>query len=121
MTSDEIQFDAEERISPKSRFTKEYKERPPVIRFAQFSGEPSKQLGRTDAARVFASNLAEVWDMSVENALDLSGYNFTPASDDKFYIWIFVPSDNRQVVPATWGRVLDDLPKWLSDPMGKAP
>jgi hypothetical protein len=91
---------------------------PPVIRFAKFPEQlSSNKLGRKEAVRVFASNLAEVWDHTLQDAARLSGYPVsTTASDaDTFFIWIFVPVHPDDVVPATWGQVLNNLPKWMKD------
>ena len=97
---------------------------PPVIRFAKFPAAGYKNtVGRPDAVRVFASNLAEVWDLPLQDAARLSGYTLDAASPegDTFFIWVFVPTHQREVVPATWGRVLDNLPAWLKEVEGQGP
>jgi hypothetical protein len=91
---------------------------PPVIRFAKFpASRYENTVGRPGARRVFASNLAEVWDLPLQEAARLSGYTFGTASPkgDTFFIWIFVPAQESEVVPATWGQVLDNLPAWLKE------
>ncbi len=89
---------------------------PAVIRFAildlsKFSY--SRKLGRPDAQRVFASNLGEVWNTRVRDAANLSGHTFTKG--DALYVWAFLPSHPDEVVPATWGEVLHNLPEWLGE------
>jgi hypothetical protein len=113
-------------VSPNKR--PEYKDVPAVIRFGQFPLKAYKgTLGRPEtpghprALRAFASNLAEVWDLPLQSAARLSGYLPTPGDDNTFFIWIFVPSDEGQVVPATWGRVLKELPTWLKETESKSP
>jgi class 3 adenylate cyclase len=94
---------------------------PPVIRFAKFPATSYKHtVGRPDAVRVFASNLAEVWDLPLQEAARLSGYTLgaTSPEGDTFFIWVFVPTQQSEVVPATWGRVLDNLPAWLKEGEG---
>jgi hypothetical protein len=94
---------------------------PPVIRFAKFPAAGYKNtVGRPGAVRVFASNLAEVWDLPLQEAARLSGYTLgaTSPEGDTFFIWVFVPTQQSEVVPATWGRVLDNLPAWLKEVEG---
>ncbi len=91
---------------------------PAVIRFAALNPvKYSRKLGRSDAYRVFASDLAEVWDLSLKDAAELSGYlsGDTLPPGDKIYVWAFLPTYPEQVVLATWGNVLNRLPKWLSE------
>jgi hypothetical protein len=88
--------------------------RPAVIRFQLlYSIKYSGKLGPLKRHRVFASNLAELWNSRVEDAARLSGYTFTEG--DSVYVWAFLPGYPDQVVPATWGDVLNHLPKWLSE------
>jgi hypothetical protein len=89
---------------------------PAVIRFAILDLSKysySRKLGRLDAHRVFASNLAEVWTAKVRDAANLSGHTFTKG--DSLYVWAFLPNHPDEVVLATWGEVLNHLPKWLSE------
>ncbi len=91
---------------------------PAVIRFALLPTSVYKQtrtLGHPDRYRVFASNLAEVWNMSVKDAAVRSGHTFTVRGDESLYVWVFVPKYPTQVVPATWHEVLTNLPTWLSE------
>jgi hypothetical protein len=85
-----------------------------VIRFARLDAiHYSRKLGRRERYRVFASNISEVWNTRVKDAAHLSGYTFDKG--DSVYIWVFVPHDPVEVVPATWGEVLTHLPRWLSE------
>jgi len=96
---------------------------PPVIRFARFPEKFYKgQMGRAERARVFTSNLSEVWNLTVTEAAEMSGYTFTDASlgGETFFIWVFLPYNHESVVPATWGEVLRNLPNWLDEAKNKA-
>ncbi len=89
---------------------------PAVIRFAILDLSKysySHKLGRTEAYRVFVSNLAEVWNSRVRDAANLSGHTFTKG--DSLYIWAFLPETADEVVPATWGELLKNLPAWLDE------
>jgi hypothetical protein len=87
---------------------------PVMIRFARLdAGMYSRKLGRSASHLVFASNLAEVWNTRVTDAAILSGHTFTKG--DSVYIWVFLPNHPDEAVPATWGEVLNRLPKWLSE------
>jgi hypothetical protein len=88
--------------------------RPAVVRFAILnSSDYSHKLGRSERHRVFASNLAEVWNTRLRDAADLSGHKFTKG--ESMYVLIFLPSYPDEVVLATWGDVLHWLPQWLSE------
>ena len=96
---------------------------PPVIRFARLNDnetEYSRRLGRSQRARVFASDLAEIWDLKVKDAAARSGYTFEKPGDT-FFIWVFVPSHGDEVIPASWTEVLQRLPKWLEPYVDKVP
>jgi class 3 adenylate cyclase len=85
-----------------------------VIRFALFDEKYYKHtLGPPDRVRVFASDLSEVWDLGVKDAADRSGYGFT--GGNTFFIWIFVTRHKGEATPATWGRVLENLPAWMKE------
>ena len=88
--------------------------KPAVIRFAiLFDSNYKRTLGHPDRYRVFASNLAEVWNTSVKEASERSGHTYS--NGKSLYVWVFVPKHPTQVVPATWGEVLHNLPTWLSE------
>lgn len=90
----------------------------PVIRFAIFDPErDSHRLGREEAYRVFASDLAEVWALKFRDAARRSGRQLkSKGPHDMCYVWIFLPKDETDVVPATWTEVLNHLPDWLNRP-----
>jgi hypothetical protein len=101
---------------PKNRETRV----PPVIRFAQFNEvKYSRKLGPDGRTCVFASDLAEVWDLKIKDAATRSGYRVV--NGDTFFIWVFVPTYPKDVVPATWENVLKNLPSWLEPHADKAP
>jgi hypothetical protein len=115
-------FDSEKATDRQKAKVKEIRQRvkakdsvlPAVIRFGRFDAiKYSRKLGPPDRYRVFASNLAEVWDKSVRDAADLSGYTFDRG--DTVYIWVFLPNHTDEVVPATWDRVLNNLPRWIAE------
>jgi len=93
---------------------------PIVIRFAQIpANRYSGCMGRPEARRVFASHLGELlgMDMTVEEAASFSGYLFTPGeAEQTIFIWVFIPSTQSEVVPATWGAVMPRFRTWISDP-----
>jgi len=91
--------------------------KPPVIRFAKFPAIYYKgTIGRPIAKRVFASTLAEVWDLTLEEAALQSGYNVAgaPKEGELFFMWVYLPDYPYQVVPATWGEVFKRIPEWLN-------
>ena len=104
----------EEEILP--RVHEKHTDTPLVIRFAKFPKVYYKgTIGRPIANRVFASNLAEVWDLTLEEAARQSGYNIAGPSreEERFFIWVFAPRHYDEVVPATWGEVFEWIPHWL--------
>jgi hypothetical protein len=86
---------------------------PPMIRFARLNEEQYKEtLGRPRARRVFTSNLTEVWDLTIQQAAEKSGYVYANGGDTLF-IWVYVPYHSAEFTPATWREVLARLPDWL--------
>jgi hypothetical protein len=86
----------------------------PVIRFARLDRKYYRnRLGKDERFRVFASNLSEVWKRKFTDAADLSGYN--SKSGDSFFIFIFLPANPDEAVPATWGEVLKHIPIWFQE------
>lgn len=89
---------------------------PPMVRFARFDEKFYKgTLGRPDAKRVFTSNLTEVWDLTIQQAAERSGYTYK-GSGDTLFIWVYVPYHSNEFTPATWHHVLARLPDWLDGP-----
>jgi hypothetical protein len=123
-----------ERIDPKKKdkYAEEMKEiliriknkdhpLPPMIRFARFDKDNYKgtvgfpgTLSRPKAIRVFTSNLSEVWDLTLQQATEKSGYTYKGPGDTLF-IWVFVPYHTDEFVPATWRQVLVHLRDWLEN------
>jgi hypothetical protein len=84
-----------------------------MIRFAILNGDKYKgTIGRPTAVRVFASSLAEVWNLKVKDAADRSGYRFS--GGDTFFAWVFVPSHRDEAV-------LEHLPEWMEEAQNKRP
>jgi hypothetical protein len=99
------------------RIAEKHTDTPLVIRFAKFPEVYYKgTIGRPIANRVFASNLAEVWDLTLEEAARQSGYNIAGSTreGERFFIWVFAPAHADEAVPATWGEVLEGIPRWLN-------
>lgn len=91
---------------------------PAVVRVNQFTADDySHQLGRTAANRVFVIHMGMVWKMKVKEIARYSGRTLTLPSDNKkqqaFFIWIFLPDDPAEAVPATWGEILPRLSEWI--------
>ena len=86
-----------------------------VVRFAWLEESWYKHtLGPPARVRVFASEMTEVWDVRVKLvAGHCSGYNFNGGSI--FFIWVFISGHGKTAVPATWGKVFDNLPMWDED------
>ncbi len=86
---------------------------PPMIRFARFDEKYYKNtLGRPEASQVFTSNLSEVWDLTLQQAAERSGYAYTDKGDTLF-IWVYVPYHSNEFTPATWRQILERMPEWL--------
>jgi len=81
---------------------------PAVVRFQQLSSS-SGSVGRSDAARVFFIHLGSVWRLKLREAAALSGYTLDPTTSKKFFVWVFLPSHEDEVVPATWGDIIKHL------------
>jgi hypothetical protein len=116
--SDGGKRDLTEAIVHRVEETDKYVDSPAVIRFQLLNPlEYSEKLGRTKAHLVFASNLAEMWNLRVKDAARLSGHlsDRNLKRGQKVYIWAFLPYRAEDVVPATWAEVLKNLPTWLSD------
>ena len=78
----------------------------------------SLTVGRPASVRVFASDLTEVWDLTLRQAADRSGYTFSVG--DTFFVWVFVTEHGEDAVSATWDEVLDHLPAWTDEAKIKA-
>jgi hypothetical protein len=86
---------------------------PPMVRFARFNHENYRgTLGRPEAFQVFTSNLSEVWDLTIQQAAEKSGYKYKEGGDTLF-IWVFVPYHSNEFAPATWRQVFENMPDWL--------
>jgi hypothetical protein len=86
---------------------------PPMIRFARFDEKYYEgTVGHPGANRVFTSNLSEVWDLTVQQAAERSGYSYKDKGDTLF-IWVIVPYHSNEFAPATWRQLFVNLPDWL--------
>jgi hypothetical protein len=92
-------------------------ERPAVIRFGRFPREQyTHKMGLTAAKRVFVLHLGSVYNLSLGEAARLSGYSLqSPKSDhDKLWVWVYLPSDKRDLVRPTWREIIFNLKGWLA-------
>jgi hypothetical protein len=91
-----------------------------LVRFALFKPETNDSgcLGRAEATRVFMSSLSEVKDKTAREAAKNSGW-LVPGQNDnsgrQLVIWVYAPTDEGDVIPATWGNVLDNFKTWIKD------
>jgi hypothetical protein len=90
-----------------------------LVRFALFDPQKvtySECLGRPDATRVFMSSLSELNSRTLAIAAQSTGY-ITPEKIDErgqtMFIWVYAPSQDDQVVRATWGNVLENFGSWI--------
>jgi hypothetical protein len=92
---------------------------PVLVRFALMDPQKVKYsgcLGRPDATRVFMSNLRELASRTVRQAAQSTGYNKPEKSDERgmtLFIWVYAPTEEDQVVKATWSSVLTNFSKWV--------
>ena len=87
---------------------------PPMVRFARFDKRYYKNtLGRPEALRVFTSNLSEVWELTIQQAAEKSGYTYIDG--DTFFVWVYVPYGPDEFTPATWREVFAHMPEWLEN------
>lgn len=92
-------------------------ERPAVIRFGRFPPERySHKMGLNDAKRVFVLHLGSVYGLSLGEAARLSGYSLDSAKSDhdKLWVWVYLPSDKRDLVRPTWHEIIFNLKGWLT-------
>lgn len=95
--------------------------RPPLVRFVPIDVQkstPSNCLGRPGATRVFMNRLSEDIDKKVADAAMDSGYVLSANSDQpsvKLFVWVYAPTSNAEVTPATWNNVLVNFGRWITD------
>lgn len=94
---------------------------PPVIRFQKFPESKYKgTVGRPEAYRVFAINLADVFHLKLGEAMEASGFppvmNVSKTDNDiKYFVWLFIPFHPGEVEPATWKNVIEKSSLWLKE------
>lgn len=81
---------------------------PAVVRFQQLSSS-SGSVGHEGAARVFFSHLGAVWKMKLRDAARLSGYSLDSSIKKMFFIWVYLPTHEYEVVPATWKNIVKHI------------
>lgn len=90
---------------------------PAVVRFARFPPEQySHKMGLPDAKRVFVLHLGSVYSLSLGEAARLSGYSLESrkTDHDKLWVWVYLPSDRRDLVRPTWREIIFNLKGWLA-------
>lgn len=93
-------------------------EAPAVIRFGRFPPEHySHKMGPEAAKRVFTLHLGSVYSLTLGEAARLSGYSLESARSDhdKFWVWVYLPSDGRDLVRPTWREIIPNLKRWLAE------
>lgn len=98
--------------------------RPILVRFAAL--DPRKYsgcLGRPTATRVFMSNFGDLAQRTVGEAARSTGWTAPdkPDSSQKLFVWVYAPTGEYQAVSATWGNVLENFGKWITDEACKNP
>jgi hypothetical protein len=92
-------------------------EEPAVVRFQQLVCSSGK-VGHMEAVRVFFSHLGAVWKMKLRDAARFSGYTLDPNEKKKFFIWVYLPRHQDEVVPATWKNIVehfrDEKNPWIT-------
>ncbi len=91
--------------------------KPAVVRFQQLLASSGK-VGYKDRSRVFFSHLGAVWRMKLKDAATYSGYPLDSAEGEKkIFIWVFLPTHETEVVPATWKNIItyikDEKNPWI--------
>ena len=89
----------------------------PVIRIQQFPREFYKgYFGQKNAKRVFFLDLDAVWKMTLTDASNWSGFAINPKSEnsaDIIFVWVFLPSNPSEAIPATWSNILPNTKAWV--------
>ncbi len=91
----------------------------PVIRFQEFSKSfYNHTMGRAEAFKVFTVSLQDVQDMNLAEAMRASGFTRDQKNDSRedvtIFVWLYIPSREGDVIPATWGNVIKYASSWLS-------
>lgn len=100
----------QDQVSQAIKFLKD-KERPTLFRCSKFPKEVYKHtVGRLEAKRVFFSPLDDVLNLPLSKACTKTGRDLSgTASGQTLFIWIFIPDDPMEVVPATWERLINNF------------
>jgi hypothetical protein len=99
-------------------------ETPAVVRFGRFprrddTGKEiySHKMGRSEAKRVFVLHLGPVYNLTLDEAAKLSGYSLDAqqSNHDKLWVWVYLPSDPRDITRPTWHEISLHLKDWLME------
>ena len=98
----------------KKRFSLDDK-KPAVVRISQFPLDLySGKLGRKEVDRVFVTHLGSVWGMKIGEVAKYSGRTkATTDGKERLFLWVFLPTDEMEVVPGTWGEILSHVSDWI--------
>ena len=70
----------------------------------------SKRLGREEASSVFMIRLRDVWNVSLKEAITLSGHE---GSGDTLFVWVYTPTAEGAITLATWKNIIPNIEKLL--------
>jgi hypothetical protein len=87
---------------------------PILFRCAEFDeSKYTKAVGRKGAKRVFFTRLSDVFDISVKSACSQTDRKVKNSENKQtIFVWIFIPTTQEQVVPATWGNLFKHFSEW---------
>ena len=87
---------------------------PILFRCAEFDeSKYTKAVGRKGAKRVFFTRLSDVFDISVKSACSQTDRKVKNSENKQtIFVWIFMPTTQEQVVPATWGNLFKHFAEW---------
>ncbi len=90
-----------------------------VVRFNRFPPEKYKQsLGQPGAKRVFVLRLRDVYDLTFQEAENLSGHSRDDdprhTAKDKLWVWVYRPTAANELGPPTWGEIIPNIKDWVA-------
>lgn len=89
-----------------------------VVRFARFPrSKYENTLGPPVAKRVFVLRLRDVYEMTFQQAANLSGLKVDDdpkyTAEDKLWVWIYKPTLPADLLPPTWGEIIPNIKDWV--------
>lgn len=89
---------------------------PAVVRFGIFPRKKySGMMGLPGAKRVFVLRLGPVYNLTLNEAANLSGHSLKSedSNDDKIWVWVYQPDSTARLESPTWGTIIPKLKSWL--------